>query len=87
MVSEKKKFPLLIIVIVKRTKYSNIHSDLNINFTGYDVCQFTCELRSLGFISDLCEFTAKLSINVAPDFVYRQSVRSVIGNSYYFLSQ
>jgi len=64
--------------IYKRTKYATINSDLTINFLDYDVCLFTCELTSLGFISDLTAFTEKLSIDAVPDSVYRQLVRSVL---------
>ena len=72
----------LILKLTSEQIYFNI-SDLNISFLDYEVCLFTCEITNLGFISDLCEFPAKLSISAVSHFVYTQLVRFVIANSYH----
>jgi len=66
----------------KLNKYKNLGHHLNNEYKHYNICLFTLEVSTLGFVLDTDEFTTAIGLSKLPSNVIQTIIRQALFNSF-----
>src|SRR6218665_4078772 len=66
----------------KLNKYQNLSHHLNNEYKHYNIRLFTLEASTLGFVSNMDEFTTALGLSKLPNSVMQTIIRQALFNSF-----